>query len=77
MSSERVVNILVEGRWVATPFMLLKKGNVFRMYEHDGSPVIGAHGSMMFRATSDPYLDDTLVETINVEEPVSPYQSHL
>lgn len=36
----------------------LHKGNVFRMFEPDGEPVVSNEGEIIFHATSEPYWSD-------------------
>ena len=40
------------GEWVETPMSGIKKGDIFRVFESDGSPV-ASEGATEFRAASD------------------------
>jgi len=59
----RRVEVLKKGNWIRCELSDLKKGNVFRMFESDGTPVAGGK---QFTALSDPYVDNG-IWTIKVD----------
>lgn len=43
-------------RWYTVRMATIKKGDVFRMFEPDGTPVIDSEGRSMWRASTDAHL---------------------
>ena len=56
MSNKRTVEIRQNGKWQTVKFEDLKKSDVFRLFEPDGTPVLWEEKSI-FLCTSDASLD--------------------
>lgn len=55
-SKERKIEVYRDGSWVSTRIELIKRGDVFRMFEPNGQPVKGTgeyEGATEFKATRD------------------------
>ena len=50
--------------WEPVEFMELTSGDIFRMYEQDGEPVIDQKGHKEWIATSKPYINKDGIPTI-------------
>lgn len=53
----RLAAIEKDGKMTQVPFEELKPGDLFRLFETDGSPVTDKEGNVIFLATSAPYWD--------------------
>ncbi len=54
--------------WLRTRFANLKKGDVFLLFDPDGTPVESADGQVIFEAGQDAYIDNaTGIFTINAQ----------
>jgi len=53
----RYVEFQLKGHWHAISFQSLRPGDIFRMFEEDGSFVKNKDGDSVFKATSRPYFD--------------------
>lgn len=52
----RKVEVLINNKWTAIPFLKIKEGDIFRMFEATGEQVMyGVHG--VFIAECDAYTD--------------------
>jgi len=56
MKDLRKVEVLRDNNWTECRLKDVKKGEKFRMFEFDGSPVLGSVGESVFVADSDPYV---------------------
>src|SRR5687767_4732709 len=68
---ERYAEVLKDSEWVKIPFKDLREGDIFRLFESDGTPVESDTGVLMGRATSDAFetqLDGLTVLAINTED---------
>jgi hypothetical protein len=70
----RKVEKLIEGEgvpisfWSPIEFEELKKGDIWRMFESDGTPVVGHDKkSTVFKANGNPYINEINVWTIESE----------
>lgn len=65
----RYSEIYLEGAWTKEKDLSkLKKGMVFRLFEEDGSPLLGFYDkSAVFIAKSDSYVNEEGIWTIEVE----------
>lgn len=53
--------------WLKIPFEQLKQGDVFRMFESSGEPVVGMDGGVIFEALENPNKLEG-VEAIKIKE---------
>ena len=53
--------------WLKIPFEQLKEGDVFRMFESSGEPVVGMDGGVIFEALENPSKLEGF-DAIKVEE---------
>ncbi|MNJ01616.1 hypothetical protein D3C73_1613020 [compost metagenome] len=58
-----------DGTFKRIDFTDLKEGDVFRLFESTGEPVTTALGHEEFTATSDPFLNEESVWTIDINIP--------
>lgn len=65
LNQTRTIEILQSSGWVPATLPQLVTGDIFRIFEPDGSPVLNAHGNPEFRALS---LPRTEVEPLSVQE---------
>jgi len=65
----RKIEMLENEEWKEVQFQELKSGNVFRMFEPDGKPVVGAidefEGTTSWKVIRDPYLNEDNVLTVD------------
>lgn len=72
MEKFRKVEVLRAGIWYNSDFTDITNGDMFRMFESDGTPVIGEDGSYIFKAESEVYNHpDSGVLTVNTVEIVA------
>lgn len=65
----RTIQILENEKWIDINFEDLKTGDVFRMFESTGEPVVGDKGLDKWRVISTPYTTDVSgVYAIEVED---------
>jgi hypothetical protein len=58
---QRKIEVNKNGEWISIPFGELKSGDIFRMFENTGEPVIGDKDDTVFTAISNPYkINETL-----------------
>lgn len=55
-----------QDNWEPVLFMELTRGDIFRMYEQDGEPVIDQKGHKEWIAASKPYINKDGIPTIKV-----------
>jgi hypothetical protein len=65
--NQRKIEVNRNGDWIPITFENLHKGDLFRMFESTGEPVIDDKGNTDFIAISEPYLSNNTL-TINVKE---------
>lgn len=51
--------------WTPKHFTELKEGDIFRLFEEDGTPVRDSKGRSVWLASSAPYFDDRGVLTVD------------
>jgi len=56
MDSRRAEILMPDVGWTEVSFEQLLKGDTFRLFESDGTPVIDDEGKSIFVATCDPYV---------------------
>ncbi len=62
----RTVETLKSGKWEITPFLDLKTGDIFRMFEPTGEPVVDPLGNAEFFAESDTYINQDGLYSIDI-----------
>ncbi len=67
MSEFRTVERLIKGTWLPCMLEDLHIGQVFRMFEPSGEPVVGKHNSVEWIVTGNPYLNEQNIWTVNIE----------
>ena len=69
MENTKSVYVFRNDVWVEAKFTDLKKGDIFRLFDPDGTPIVGSKKQKEFLATSEAYQrkSDGLW-TVNVEE---------
>jgi hypothetical protein len=55
----RTVEALRDNRWILVEMYQLKQYEYFRMFNPDGSIVVGDNGKTVFYSISEPYWSDT------------------
>ena len=65
MSDLREVEILKDGKWIEIEFCELKKNDIFRMFEPTGEKVYNDNRETIFIASSDAFVGENGVLTIN------------
>ena len=68
LDQTRTIEILQPAGWTPASLVQLEKGDVYRICEPDGTPVLNQHGVREFRALSWP---NTTVEALSVQESAS------
>lgn len=66
----RKIQILKDGEWIETSHRELKKDDLFKMFETDGTLLENADGGFIFRALSDIHIenyDDPTSDWIELE----------
>ena len=60
MSDVRKVEVLSkrDNKWKSIPFEMIRKGDVFRMFEPTGEPVMDKSNNHIFIANSDPVVTE-------------------
>jgi hypothetical protein len=53
--------------WILIDWKELKTADLFRVFEPDGTPVVGSDGRDMFLAESDPHYNNESIGQINIE----------
>ena len=61
----RRAEVWKDGDWVEVPFMSLKKGDLFRLFESTGEP---AHAAGEWTAESDAYVGERGIGTIQIKD---------
>ena len=51
----RTIMVLRGGEWIQTKLETVKKGEMFKMFESDGTPVEDRYGNVEWEASSDAY----------------------
>ena len=64
----RKTQILKDDKWIPIPFNKLRKGNRFRMFENDNSPVLDSKGEPEWTALSDAFKDTNGQWTVKINE---------
>lgn len=54
----RKVEVFKKGMWQSTPFHMLTKGDIFRLFEPDGESVTDRDGTNKWQAVSDRAYDN-------------------
>lgn len=67
MKNQRKVEVKKDGVWSPIVFADLHNGDIFRMFESTGEPVVGSNQDTEWVATSEPYLVDSTY-AIDVKE---------
>lgn len=68
-SDMRVVEVMdSNGKWIPFKFKQLEPGNIFRMFESTGEPVVGTNGNTVFTAATVPQFDEDGTPIIYIEE---------
>lgn len=68
MSDVRRTEILTRTqKWKSISFEQLRKGDVFRMFEPTGEPVLDGNKNNIFYANSDPYLTEEGIYAISIK----------
>ena len=62
----RIVEIYKEGAWQETDFKYLKKGDIFRMFDAPGVPVVDPDGATDWLCLSTPRLMESFKEVLFV-----------
>ena len=57
MENTRVAEVFKDGKWVRIPFSEIKSGNLVRLFEDTGEPVLDNHGNSTFIAKTDTHLN--------------------
>ncbi|HLO11191.1 MAG TPA: hypothetical protein VK190_02920 [Pseudoneobacillus sp.] len=63
----RTTKIFYNGEWTVIPFDHLKKGDTFKLIEANGEVVMDSNEKTEFIATSEPYINDDGVWTVQCE----------
>jgi hypothetical protein len=65
MDDVRKVEILKSGEWKEVAFPDLKDGDIFRMFEPNGDPVISnVDGTIHWKVAGEPYLNEENIWTV-------------
>lgn len=60
------MEIFTESGWKEINFEELKAGNIFRMFNSDGTPVKDRDGNKIFIAISEPFLTEDNVLAVEI-----------
>jgi len=66
MKNTRTCKILIEGIWTDKHPLEIKKGMIFKMFEEDGTQVLGKSGKTEFEAEEDIYIASSGVYTVEI-----------
>lgn len=67
MEDLRRVEILRNGQWQEVDFGFIKAGDIFRMFEATGEPVVDNNGNRLFIAISNPYKTKEGLWVVKIE----------
>jgi hypothetical protein len=67
MEDMRKVEVLKNGKWQSIEFKDICKGDIFRLFESTGEPVIDNNGKTEFVAKSEPYITSDGVLGVDIE----------
>lgn len=67
MKDLRKIEVLKNNKWQEINFEHLHKGDIFRMFESTGEPVVDNKGNRHFKAVSEPYMTPDGVLGIDVQ----------
>lgn len=56
MEDLRKVEVLKDGKWQEIEFKKIHKGDIFRLFESTGEPVMDNNGKTEFVAKNEPYM---------------------
>lgn len=68
MNNERIVLKKNNFTWQDINFSDLKDGDIFSLFEPSGEQVVGNNGEKEFIATSDAFLNDDGIWSVNIHE---------
>lgn len=55
----RKAEILVNDEWIEVPFLKIKEGDIYRLFEATGEQVLDSDANGVFIAECDAYIDDS------------------
>jgi hypothetical protein len=67
MSDQRRVQKLINSQWEDINFEDIKTGDIFRLFESTGEPVIGNKNDTEFEAINDAYINQDGIYQVDIK----------
>lgn len=68
MKDKRKTQYLKEGVWVDVGLMDVQVGDIIRMFESTGEPVVDNDGFSQFKVFDEPFHDENNIATVKAEQ---------